>query len=228
MGKGCGMPVKCKICGAELIGDRRCCPLCGTGFDSALEQEDYGCYPVVPVHLTYRVLDWIIGLWGVVALAVLLVLRFTVLKRLPYFWLLCLGVACLHVTLLVGIRKWRNLPKSVMYEALLGAGLSILWDVGTGWHGWSLNFVLPILGGVLEIFYFALILSGSRKRNAYGIYFVTASVWAGVVLLLAITEVITLWLPTAVAVATAVVLMAALLLLRGRDFLSEVHRRFHL
>ena len=35
------MPVKCKICGAELIGDRRCCPLCGTGFDSALEQEDY-------------------------------------------------------------------------------------------------------------------------------------------------------------------------------------------
>ena len=45
---------------------------------------------------------------------------------------------------------------------------------------------------------------------------------------LAITEVITLWLPTAVAVATAVVLMAALLLLRGRDFLSEVHRRFHL
>ena len=88
-------------------------------------------------------------------------------------------MACLHVTLLVGIRKWRNLPKSVMYEALLGAGLSILWDVGTGWHGWSLNFVLPILGGVLEIFYFAPDPFRLSKRNAYGIYFVTASVWAG-------------------------------------------------
>ena len=73
MGKGCGMPVKCKICGAELIGDRRCCPLCGTGFDSVLEQEDYGCYPMVPVHLTYRVLDWIVNIGRSVPFIILMV-----------------------------------------------------------------------------------------------------------------------------------------------------------
>lgn len=218
---------RCSVCGAELTGKRRICPLCGGGLDGAVEREDLGQYPNIPVRVTYRAMDWIIGLWGAVALLVLIVTRLTVFRSMPHFLMLCLGVVCVHVTLLVGIRKWRNLPKSVMYEGVIVALLCIAWDKLTGWYGWSVNFVLPILGGVLEIFFFGLCLAVRRKHSAYGIYFFLSSVWCGVVFLLAAFGVIHYWLPTMIATATAIVLLCALVLVNGKPFLSELYRRFH-
>lgn len=219
---------RCEICGVKLTGERKICPLCGQTLDSSVTQEDYAVYPRVPIRLTYRALNWIITLWGVVTLAVLVALKLTVLRRMPYFWPLCLGVAGLHVVLLAGVRKWRNLSKSVMYASVACVLLSLAADLLTGWRGWSLNFVVPILGGGLESFFFALCLSVRGKHNAYGIYFFLSSLWAAVVLILAITGVITLWLPTLVATVLAAVLMILLAALQGRDFLSELSRRFHI
>lgn len=219
---------RCEICGAKLTGARKICPLCGQTLDSGVTEEDFAVYPRVPLRLTYRALNWIISLWGVVTLAVLVALKLTVLRRMPYFWPLCLGVAGLHVVLLAGVRKWRNLPKSVMYAAVACVLLSLAADLLMGWRGWSLNFVVPILGGGLESFFFALCLSVRGKHNAYGIYFFLSSLWAAVVLILALTGVITLWLPTLVATLLAAVLMIVLTALQGRDFLSELSRRFHI
>lgn len=219
---------RCEICGANLTGERKICPLCGQTLDSSVTQEDYEFYPEVPIRLTYRALNWIITLWGVVTLAVLVALKLTVLRRMPYFWPLCLGVAGLYIILLAGVRKWRNLPKSVMYVSVACVLLSLAADLLTGWRGWSLNFVVPILGGGLESFFFALCLSVRGKHNAYGIYFFLSSLWVAAVLILALTGVITLWLPTLVATILAVVLMILLTALQGRDFLSELSRRFHI
>lgn len=219
---------RCEICGVSLTGERKICPLCGQTLDSSVTQEDFEAYPEVPIRLTYRALNWIISLWGLVMLAVLVGLKLTVLRRMPYFWPLCFGVAGAHVILLAGVRKWRNLPKSVMYGAVACVFLSLAVDLLTGWRGWSLNFVLPILGGVLESFFFALCLSVRGRHNAYGIYFFLSSLWAAIVLILALTGVITLWLPTLVATLLAVTLMAILTALQGRDFLSELSRRFHI
>lgn len=219
---------RCAICGAKLTGQRKICPLCGQTLDSSVTQEDFEVYPTVPIRLTYRALNRIITLWGVVMLALLVVLKLTVLRRMPYFWPLCLGVAGLHVILLAGVRKWRNVPKSVMYASVACVLLSLALDLLTGWRGWSLNFVLPILGGGLESFFFALCLSVRGRHNAYGIYFFLSSLWAVAVLILALTGVITIWIPTLVATVLAAVLMILLTALQGRDFLSELSRRFHI
>lgn len=219
---------RCEICGAKLTGRRKICPLCGQTLDSSVTKEDFEVYPEVPIRLTYRGLNWIISLWGVVMLALLVVLKLTVLRRMPYFWPLCLGVAGAHVILLAGVRKWRNLPKSVMYAAVACVLISLALDLLTGWRGWSLNFVLPILGGGLESFFFALCVSVRGKHSAYGIYFFLSSLWVATVLILAFTGVITLWLPTLVATLLAAILMVILTALQGRDFLSELSRRFHI
>ena len=102
---------RCEICGAKLTGERKICPLCGQTLDSSVTREDFEFYPEVPIRLTYRALNWIITLWGVVTLAVLVALKLTVLRRMPYFWPLCLGIAGLYVD--VYKRQafcWRFLP----------------------------------------------------------------------------------------------------------------------
>jgi hypothetical protein len=218
---------RCPVCGGTLTGKRCICPLCGNGLNGGVKQEDLGAYPTVNVRMSYRAMDWIISLWGVVALVVLVITRLTIYRNMPYFLMLCLGVICVNVVMMVGIRKWRNLPKSVMYEGVIVALLCIIWDRLTGWHGWSLNFVLPIMGSVLEIFFFSLCLVIRRRRNAYSIYFFLSSVWCGVTFLLAAFDVITYWLPTEIAVITALMLVCAQVLLNGKAFFSELYRRFH-
>ena len=218
---------RCPVCGGTLIGKRRICPMCGGGLDGTITQEDLGAYPTVPVRVTYRILDWIINLWGVVALLILVVARLTVFRSMPYFMMLCIGVICVNAITLAGIRKWKNLPKSIMYEGVIVALLCIIWDHLTGWHGWSLNFVLPIVGGVLEVFFFVLCITVREKHSAYGIYFFLSSVWCAVVFLLAAFGVITYWLPTEIAVMAAFGLVCALILINGKAFLSELYRRFH-
>ena len=219
---------RCEICGAKLTGRRKICPLCGQTLDSSVTKEDFEVYPEVPIRLTYRGLNWIISLWGVgdagtaggaetdgVASDALLLA--------PSVW----GVAGAHVILLAGVRKWRNLPKSVMYAAVAcvlisGAGSA------DGLAGLESQLCAAHSGRRLEKLLLCPCVSVRGKNSAYGIYFFLSSLWVATVLILALTGVITLWLPTLVATLLAAILMVILTALQGRDFLSELSRRFHI
>ncbi len=62
-----------------------------------------------------------------------------------FTWCWAAGAASLSAWLLVSVayRKRRNILKNAMWQLLLVTVLGIFWDVFTGWHNWSLNFLFP-------------------------------------------------------------------------------------
>ncbi len=96
-------------------------------------------------------------------LALLVVLKLTVLRRMPYFWPLCVwGAGGPMSSCWQGCASGVTCPKASCMRRWPACS-SLALDLLTGWRGWSLNFVLPILGGGLESFFFAPVCIGAGK-----------------------------------------------------------------
>ena len=80
---------------------------------------------------------------------------------------LSLGVAGAWVIIVVGVRKFKNIPKNILYETVISAILCLLWDYVIGWHGWSVDYVLPIIFAALNVFYFVMSFADRAKNTQY-------------------------------------------------------------
>ena len=49
------------------------------------------------------------------------------------------GCATMWFTMAVGYVKRFNLLKNAAWQLLIMSGICVLWDLGTGWRGWSVN-----------------------------------------------------------------------------------------
>ena len=84
----------------------------------------------------------------------------------------------------IGFFKRHNLLKNAMWQLVIVTGISILWDYLTGWRGWSVDFVLPIVS--MGILLAMVVISAIRRYPAkeYMIYLVMAAGYGLVVPLL--------------------------------------------
>ena len=55
------------------------------------------------------------------------------------------GVATMWIASSIGFFKRYNLLKNLMWQLLIGTIISFIWDALTGWHSWSVDFVLPLM-----------------------------------------------------------------------------------
>lgn len=65
-------------------------------------------------------------------------------QSLSWFWFAAAGCACTWLIVSVAYRKRRNILKNEMWQLLLVTVICILWDYFTGWHRWSVEFVMPV------------------------------------------------------------------------------------
>ena len=55
------------------------------------------------------------------------------------------------LALAVGFFKRYNLLKNAMWQLIIVTVGCLIWDWLTGWHGWSIDFVLPGVSGLIMI-----------------------------------------------------------------------------
>ena len=136
---------RCEKCGVEVTGNRLRCPLCqGTLLQTTGETREI--FPVVPTlyrqyHLLFRLLIFASVAVGVVAVAVNLLLP----ESGAWSVFVAGGIICVWLSLALAVRKRKNIPKGMLYQVALLSIICMIWDFATGWNGWSIDYVLPIL-----------------------------------------------------------------------------------
>lgn len=218
----------CPICRVNVAGNKRCCPLCG----GALEGEAERGSEVFPVlRRSVFSVRFVQGLTAIAAITVsaLCVLINIALKSESWWSLLVVcGSACAWMTSAVAIAHRRDLTQNIAWQVILVSALALLWDRGTGWHGWSFNFVLPCAcaAGLCTIPLLAVLLrlpirsfSGSQ---------VVCSVIGLVPAVLILTDAVTVVLPSLICAGMAILSISVLLLFFWRTVKAELGRRFHL
>lgn len=139
------------------------------------------------------------------------------------------GIASMWVLLAIGFRKRHNLLKNAIWQLLIITIGCILWDVGVGWMGWSVDYVLPAACVAIQIS--MLVISKIQKHSAreYMIYFVMATGYGVILpLILLLTKVITVTYPAVICIGISFLFLAALPIFKGKEFKEEMHKKFHI
>ena len=138
------------------------------------------------------------------------------------------GALSMWFALAVGYLKRHNLLKNAMWQLLVVTIGCILWDLCTGWHGWSVNYVLPGVCMIIQISMMIISKIQSHSPREYMIYYVMAAGY-GILLpfILLLTRVITFTAPAVVCVGFSFLFLLALILFKGREFKEEMHKKLH-
>ena len=138
------------------------------------------------------------------------------------------GCVTMWLTMAVGYVKRFNLLKNAAWQLLIMSGICVLWDLGTGWRGWSVN--IGILDICLLIQVVMLIISRIRSLSPreYMIYYVMAAVYSMILpLILLVTGVIHYRTPSVICIGCSFLLLIGLILFKRKEFKEEMHKKFH-
>ena len=221
---------KCTSCGVKLTGSRKVCPLCGKKLDDVPETESYGIFPNIPVHVTYDFIFKISTFSMIVAIIVVHMINFTFLPNLAIYLPLSLSAICAWIIINVGFKKRKNIPKNIMYEAVIAIVLCLIWDHFTGWRGWSYHYVLPSIAGALCIFYFVMGIVDTKRLSTYVPYFITselALLFCAILLFCGLMEGVARYF-TVISLGIGLTLLIAQIVFRGKTFASELYRWLHM
>jgi hypothetical protein len=218
----------CEKCAVSVSGGFGKCPLCQNTLIGE-EQNEYETFPFIPLVINKHSLLFRLLL---LCSALAVIISFTVNWMLPQsgFWSLFVvaGVACLWVSLLTAIRKRHNILKNLSYQVTIISILSVLWDVFTGWHGWSVDYVVPI--AFTSVMTATAILARILKMQTetYMVYSVLLIVYGIIPAIFVLSGLSAIIYPSLICVAGSLLSLAALLIFEGRNMIEELKRRLHL
>ena len=84
------------------------------------------------------------------------------------------GVFCTWLLIMVGYRKRKNPLKNGMWQLIIVSVGAVLWDVFTGWKGWSVDYVVPLASIVNTLSMVTIAAAGKMETAEYLFYLVQA------------------------------------------------------
>lgn len=138
------------------------------------------------------------------------------------------GCVTMWLTMAVGYVKRFNLLKNAAWQLLIMSGICILWDLGTGWRGWSVNIGIPDICLLIQVVMLIISRIRSLSPREYMIYYVMAAVYSMILpLILLVTGVIHYRTPSVICIGCSFLLLIGLILFKRKEFKEEMHKKFH-
>ncbi|MDR2132219.1 MAG: DUF6320 domain-containing protein [Clostridiales Family XIII bacterium] len=218
----------CDHCNVDLPDAPRLCPLCQNVPTGAPDGE---CrFPPLPrpENPPGRILLAKIGFGSVCAVAVCATVNLIMPSGGWWSLFVLAGIACLWADFAVMFRKRKNIPKSILWQVAIVFLIAHLWDRFTGFLGWSVDYVFPLLCTCALI---AMTLAAKIQRlpiRNYILYLVLDCILGIVSFVLILAGVVSAVLPSAICFCASVIFFAALLFFQGDALWAEFQRRMHL
>lgn len=138
------------------------------------------------------------------------------------------GILSMWLALAVGYFKRYNLLKNAMWQLLIVTLGCIVWDLFTGWHRWSVNYVLPAVSVVIVISMLIISKIQSLEPREYMIYEVMAAGYGFILsMIFLLGHIVKVAYPSVICAGFSFLFLIALALFRHREFKEEMHKKFH-
>ena len=125
------------------------------------------------------------------------------------------GCVTMWLTMAVGYVKRFNLLKNAAWQLLIMSGICVLWDLGTGWRGWSVNIGIPDICLLIQVVMLIISRIRSLSPREYMIYYVMAAVYSMILpLILLVTGVIHYRTPSVICIGCSFLLLIGLILFK--------------
>ena len=218
----------CDHCGVDLPGAPGHCPLC-QNTPSGTPDSSGQVFPNLPAS---RPISRVLLAWSVfcsISAAVICVAINLVLPAGGWWSLFVMaGIVSLWVDFAIVLKKRTNIPKGILWQVAVVSIIAYFWDLFTGFHGWSVDYVLPILCTCAMV---AMTLVAKIRRlhiQDYVLYLVLDCILGFISFVLILVGTVHAVVPSALCFASSVIFLAFLLSFEGKALLAEFQRRFHM
>ena len=218
----------CPFCAVKIVGDKRCCPLCGGPLQGNGAPELEVFPPLRSPRFTNATILRAMALFGITATIICILINLAVGTQIWWSLFVAAGLLCIFLSAVVAIIYRRDIIQNIGWQVALVPILSILWDIGTGWLGWSLDFVLPCVCamGLLMVLLLSLLLQ--LPIHSFTAVLGAASLLGLIPGVLAGFGLVQILLPSLLCSGLSAIVLATMLLFRWQIVKGEVSRRFHL
>lgn len=137
------------------------------------------------------------------------------------------GALSMWIALAIGFYKRHNLLKNGIWQMVIINAASILWDYFSGWHGWSVDYVLPAV--CLVILFSLWIITKIQKLpvEEYMIYYIMAGLFGLIPLLLLLVGALHSIYLSVICGGISFLFLVGLLIFKGKDMFNELYKKLH-
>lgn len=224
--KGCEKVRYCRKCNVNVKCKNELCPLCQSKTELINESEELS-FPKINNEKSNKFVYKLVAFISAFIIAIVVIINF-IFKNTGYWSAYVIaGIGSLWAVVLVAVKKRRNILKSIFFATIIIVGLSALWDLATGMHKWSTDFVLPIMITISTIAIFVLIKALKIQTEEYSVYLCNLLL-LNLLLILSFAFVAVIKLPTVICIGIDFIITAMLAIFDGGNIIDDVKRRLHI
>ncbi len=216
---------ECKKCHIKVQTDENICPLCQ---NKLIGKQNFSAFPYIPTLKKRFSLFFKILLLISITICLICAIIDYFLNKYHFSILVIYGFICLFVILKTNLNNKDSIYKTILKQLIMFTILAILWDYLTGWHNWSLTYVVPILciAGSFGIAILAIILHNYLDEELF--YFICIAIIGIIPLLFVFTDIVSNKLPSIICSFLNILCFLGLLIFKFKDVKEELVRRMHI
>ncbi len=218
----------CNKCNIKIRGHKECCPLC-QGKLSVIEGEENPAFPVLEKRRITSITFFKVCTFIAIALLIIFqTINLMTKGEFSFIGPVMLGIIVGWIDIYATMYLRNNLIKVITFEVLVAIVVDYYIDVRTGFHAWSVNWMIPMTLIGLAIVTIVTALFLKLRLDEYILYIVFDFVMALLQIITIRNGKNTLPWPAACSIMFYMILIAALVIFRFRDLKNASEKMFNL
>lgn len=218
---------KCYKCSVDIHSSVARCPLC----KSSIEDDgiDESVFPLVPnIYIKHKLIFKCIIFLSIIGSVISLMINYLISDRISWAWFVVAGIVSFWATFITGIKRRNNIMNLLFVEIFVVLISAIAWDYFTGWHFWSITFVLPFIciAYITTLFFLRIFLKNIFKDHI--IYIYINSIVGLIPLYFLLRHSLKIKWPSILCVCFSIFSIIALGVFNHKQMKAELERRLHI
>lgn len=219
---------RCKKCKVDTIGPLIYCPLC----QSELIVIDASEEEIFPAKQGAQYTNhMVLKVFAVISIIVAIVSVFVNIVIPTKIWWSLIVVAtlvCAWISLSIAISKRKNILKYLLHQSIVINVFAIVLDCFTGFNGWSITFVIPIIFTLAMVVMYILSKILHLQAADYIIYLLLDALFGIIPIIFLVTNSVKTDIPSLICIMGSIISVTILIVFEGKAMRSELNRRLHI
>lgn len=216
----------CNNCNLSVVGKRKICPLCQERLAGYDYQEEV--FPKISfVYIEHTMFFKVMLLISIITATISIAVNILLPDRGAWSLFILGGLGSVWASLITLINQRKNIPKNIVYQVMTISIMALIWDLLTGWRGWSINYVIPLVC-VFAMISMAVI-SKIRKLHIedYILYIIIDGLFGIVPIAFIAFGFLDVLYPSIICIATSVISLSTIIIFEDKKLIAEIKRRLH-
>lgn len=216
----------CNNCKVNIVGNRKNCPLCQEILTGEKCSDEI--FPKISfVYREHGLFFKIMLLASIVIASVSVAINILLPQRGAWSLFILGGLGSVWASMITAINKRNNIPKNIVYQVMIISVIMLIWDFITGWRGWSISYIIPL------VCFFAMIsmaiISKVRKLfiEDYILYIIIDGLFGIVPILFIMMGILNVLYPSLLCIVTSIISLSTILIFEEKSLWAEIKRRLH-